>query len=255
MVTLWLQIAKIQRLLNIRVLTPGFDRDATRALLGFGKFTWMQAVSVLLVGQFDRLITGAALGAAAVSSYAMCVQLSQPLYGITAAGLHFMFPHITSQHARQDAPGVRRTVLSAIAVNWAAVAVGTSILLWFGHAILRIWGGPVIAQTAQPILTIVLGSTALTALGVGGSYAMLAMGRVRLVSFLNLAGAAAMIAAIFCLLPSHGIRGMALARLTYGPITLGVYVPLLAQLLRRRTSQSGPQSSPDARARLVEEAQ
>ena len=139
---------RFNRLLNTSLLTPRFDRDATRALLGFGKFTWMQAVSALLVGQFDRLITGAALGAAAVSSYAMCVQLSQPVYGITAAGLHFLFPHITAQFARNDAPGMRRTVLAAVAVNWAAVAVGTSILLLFGHRILRIWGGPAMARTA-----------------------------------------------------------------------------------------------------------
>jgi O-antigen/teichoic acid export membrane protein len=98
-------------------------------------------------------------------------------------------------------------------------------------------------------------STALTALGVAGSYAMLAMGRVRLVTFLNVAGAAAMIIAIFCLLPAYGIRGMALARLMYGPIPLGVYVPLFVSVLRGSTTHSSPQSSPDARAALVEEAQ
>ena len=255
MVSLWLQMAKIHRLLNITLLTPRFDRNAMRALLGFGKFTWMQAVSALLVGQLDRLITGAALGAAAVSSYAMCVQLSQPLYGITAAGLHFLFPYITSQYARNDVFGVRRTVLAAIAVNWAGVALGTAILLFFGHAILRIWGGPAIARTAQSVLPIVLCSTALTALGVAGSYAMLAMGRVRLVMLLNVAGAAAMIIAIFCLLPAYGIRGMALARLLYGPITLGVYVPLFVQLLRGAITRSSLQSSRDARPALIEEAQ
>ncbi len=253
--SLWLQIAKIQKLLNLPLLTPRFDRDATRALLGFGKFTWIQAVSALLVGQLDRLITGAALGAAAVSSYAMCVQLSQPVYGITAAGLHFLFPHITSQYARNDAPRVRRTVLAAMAVNWAAVAVGASILVFFGHAILRVWGGPAIARTAGSILPIVLCSTVLSALGVAGSYAMLAMGRVRLVTFLNVAGTAAMIVAIFCLLPPYGIRGMALARLVYGPIALGVYVPLFVQLLRSSRSQPSPKSSSEAHAALVEEAQ
>jgi O-antigen/teichoic acid export membrane protein len=84
---------------------------------------------------------------------------------------------------------------------------------------------------------------------------MLAMGRVRLVTFLNVAGAAAMIIAIFYLLPAYGIRGMALARLAYGPITLGVYVPLFVQLLRGSTTHSSPQSNPDARAALVGEAQ
>ena len=240
--SLWLQIAKLRELLSISFLWPRFDRQATRALLGFGKFTWMQAVSALLLGQVDRLVTGAALGAAAVSSYAMCVQLSQPIYGITAAGLHFLFPRITTQYARHDATALRRTVLTAIAANWAAVAVGTSVLLFFGVAILRAWGGPAIAATGAAILPIVLCSTALCALSVAGAYAMLAIGRVRMVAWLNLAAAAATIAAVLWLLPRYGIRGMAMARMAYGPITLGVYAPLFVQLLRRRMWPSAPQS-------------
>jgi O-antigen/teichoic acid export membrane protein len=248
--SLWLQLANVGRLLRTFQLSPRFDREATRALLGFGKFTWIQAVSALLVGQLDRLITGAALGAAAVTAYAMCLQLSQPVYGITAAGLHFLFPRITTQYARNDQPNVRRTVLAAVLLNWTAVAIGTTTLHYFGLTILRMWGGPALAPTAASILPIVLYSTALSALGIAGSYAMLAIGRPRVVTWINLAAAAAMIVAIFWLLPLYGIRGMALARLAYGPITLCVYVPLFMQLLGRSTSRS----SREARAALCEEA-
>jgi O-antigen/teichoic acid export membrane protein len=233
MVCLWLQIAKLRKLLNTERLLPSFDRNATKALLNFGKFTWVQAVAALLLGQVDRLITGAALGAAAVSSYAMCVQLSQPIYGITAAGLHFLFPRISAQHARDDAPNVRRTVFTAVAANWAAVFFGTSILLFFGRAILRAWGGEEIARLGSTVLPIVLCSTALSALSVAGCYGLLALGRVQVVTWLNLGAAGAMILSIFWLLPPFGVRGMAIARLVYGPIMLGVYVPLFLNLTRR----------------------
>ena len=236
-VCLWLQIAKLRKLLHIDHLTPSFDRDATRALLKFGKFTWIQAVSALLLGQVDRLVTGAALGAAAVSSYAMCVQLSQPIYGITAAGLHFLFPHISAQFARDDATNVRRTTLMAVGANWAAVVLGTSILLFFGRAILRAWGGEEIARLASSVLPIVLLSTAVSALSIAGCYGMLALGRVQVVTWLNLAAAAAMILSIFWLLPPFGIRGMAIARLVYGPIMLSVYIPLFLNLPRRSEYQ------------------
>jgi O-antigen/teichoic acid export membrane protein len=244
------QMAKLGRLLNISLLTPRFDRDATRALLGFGKFTWIQAVSALLLGQMDRLVTGAVLGAAAVSSYAMCVQLSQPIYGITAAGLHFLFPRIASQYARNDGAALRRTVFLAVAMNWAAVLLGSVVLLVFGNAILHTWGGAAIAQTADGVLPIVLCSTAFSALSVAGSYAMLAIGRVQIVTWLNLAAAAAMAGAIWLLVPPYGIRGMALARLVYGPITLGVYIPLFIQLLRGSISRS---TSPKAAPAFCEE--
>lgn len=226
------QMVKLGRLLEIPLLTPRFDRDATAELLGFGKFTWIQAVSALLIGQADRLVTGAALGATAVTSYAMCVQLSQPLYGITAAGLHFLFPRLTSHYARNDTSSLRRTVLLAVAINWTAVPLGTAILLVFGNAILRAWGGAALTQSAQGILPIILCSTALSALSVAGSYTMLAIGRVRIVTWLNLAAASAMALTILWMLPAHGVRGIALARLVYGPITLGVYLPLLTQLRR-----------------------
>ncbi len=247
---LWLQIAKLRKLLHIDHLAPSFDRDATRALLKFGKFTWIQAVSALLLGQVDRLVTGAALGAAAVSSYAMCVQLSQPIYGITAAGLHFLFPRISAQVARDDSLNVKRTILTAVGANWAAVVFGTSILLFFGRAILRAWGGAEIARLGSSVLPIVLLSTALSALSVAGSYGLLALGRVQVVTWLNLAAAGAMILSIFWLLPPFGIRGMAIARLVYGPIMLGVYIPLFLSLTRRFELRPNP----DAHGALCEEA-
>jgi len=249
--SLWLQFAGIIRLLNTSRLLPSFDREVTRALLGFGKFTWIQAVSALLVGQVDRLVTGAVLGAAAVSSYAICVQLSQPVYGITAAGLHFLFPRISAQFARNDEHSMRRTVFAAVLLNWGAVATGTAILHFFGLRILRSWGGPALAPAAGSILPIVLYSTALSALGIAGSYAMLAIGRPRIVAWLNLAAASGMILVVWWLLPLHGIRGMAMARLAYGPICLAVYIPLFVHVLGRPSSRS-PCSAPAA---LCEEAQ
>jgi hypothetical protein len=51
-----------------------------------------------------------------------------------------------------------------------------------------------------------------------------------------------MIAAIFRLLPLDGIRGMAMARLVYGPICLGVYIPLFMQLRRARAARPSPEA-------------
>jgi O-antigen/teichoic acid export membrane protein len=249
-VSVWMQIAKLARLLNNSRLMPSFHREATRALLRFGKFTWIQAVSALLLGQVDRLVTGAALGAAAVSSYAMCVQLSQPIYGITAAGLHFFFPRISMQYAVNDAPKLRRTVFTAVLINWIAVAIGTSVLLFLGDRILHIWGGAAIARAGAAILPVILCSTALSALSVAGSYGMLAMGRVQVVTWLNVAAALLMLLGMLWLLPRNGIQGMAIARLVYGPITLGVYVPLFVLVFRGSASPS----KADAPRAVCEEA-
>jgi energy-converting hydrogenase Eha subunit H len=61
---------------------------------------------------------------------------------------------------------------------------------------------------------------------------MLALGRARLVTLLNLGGGAAMVLATRWLLPIYGMQGMATARLFYGPFPLLVYIPLAAMLFR-----------------------
>jgi O-antigen/teichoic acid export membrane protein len=251
--TLWIQLTNLAKLIQGSPLTPCFDRSATRILLGFGKFTWIQAVSTLVIGQMDRLLTGAVLGAAAVSSYVMCVQLCQPVYGVTAAGLHFLFPRITSQSARND-PAMRRTVFVSIALNLVAVVSGSAILLVFGNGILRVWGGPLVAESSTTVLPIVLCGTLLAALGIAGSYTMLAIGRVRVLTCLNLAAGAAMLGSAWWLLPHYGVRGVALARMTYGPIVLVVYAPMFVHLLRRPGREAKRRSGVDATATWLEEA-
>jgi O-antigen/teichoic acid export membrane protein len=70
---------------------------------------------------------------------------------------------------------------------------------------------------------------------------MLALGHVRVVTWLNLAGGAAMSLMMALLLPRMGIHGIALARLFYGLSALLIYLPLL-RLLRGRRSVRLPAS-------------
>lgn len=66
-------------------LRPILDRAAIKALLGFGVFSWLQALSGIVFGQTDRLFLGLSAGAVAVASYARCTQLAQPIYGLAVS--------------------------------------------------------------------------------------------------------------------------------------------------------------------------
>lgn len=233
------QIHQLCRMLELRKLMPVFDRQRTRHLLGFGVYTWLQSVAGLLFGQVDRIVAGMMFGAAVVSSYAFCVQLAQPIYGLTAAGLHFLFPHLAAQAGGGGRSELRRSVLGAFAVNAGFAAISLAVLLLFGKAILLRWGGPSIAATAEPLLPAIAWSSALSALGVTGCYSLLALGRPRAVTVLNILGGIAILAAIPVLVPRYGPSGLAYARLFFGPVVLLVYVPLVAILMRR-----SPQSEP-----------
>lgn len=231
---LGLQLTHLKALLHADSLMPAFDPEITRALFAFGIFSWLQAVSGVIFSQADRLIAGVSLGATAVASYALCVQMAQPLYGFAASGLHFLFPYLTQKRVTASTGALRRAVLLAFLANLLLVAVGTAVLLLFGSRVLHAWGGDAISRGAARIFSPIVWSSALLALNVTGTYAMLALGRVRTVTWLNLGGGVAMMLLIVGLLPHYGGFGVAMARLCYGPITLLLYIPLLFLL------RSGP---------------
>jgi O-antigen/teichoic acid export membrane protein len=233
------QLVELRRLTGASALRPAFHPDATRSLLGFGVFSWIQAVAGVLFGQVDRLITGVYLGAATVASYALCAQMAQPVYGIAAAGLHFLFPYVSARSTGDSLGPLRRVVALTLGANVLLVAVCAAPLLALGNRILTIWAGQTIAQAGRPVLPYLVCGSALQALSVTGAYTLLALGKVRVATLVNLAGGIAMILATPWLLPKYGAHGMAVARLLCGPISLLVYIPLTILLFHaaRRPEQ------------------
>jgi O-antigen/teichoic acid export membrane protein len=144
--------------------------------------------------------------------------------------LHFLFPHLSARLSKTPASQLRALVLSIFRLNVAAALVLCIPLALFSKLILQLWMGAVFAQQAWPILSIVAVGFGLLAVNVTGHYALLALGQVRLVSILNLAGGAAMLLAMVLLAPRFGLEGAAIGRLFYGPITLLMYWRLRAVL-------------------------
>jgi O-antigen/teichoic acid export membrane protein len=118
----------------------------------------------------------------------------------------------------------------AFTANAAFVLLSTLGILMFGNRILLLWGGDAISRSGAPLLPIVVWSSALLSLNVTGSYAMLALGRVQAVTWLNLAAGGTMLLLIAWLLPRYGMIGFAEARLIHGSITLLIYIPLALYL-------------------------
>jgi O-antigen/teichoic acid export membrane protein len=232
------QLVRLRRHLKGISLLPAFDREATTALLGFGVFSWLQAVSSVVFNQADRLVLGVSLGATAVTAYAFCVQMAQPIYGIAASGLHFLFPYLSGRQATAPARYLRRPILIAFAWNLFFVAFATALVLLFGRQVLHLWVGGAIARSSESVLAPVVWSFALLGLNVTGYYALLAFGRVRTVTWLSLAGGLAMLLMMGWLSPREGVFGIAAARLSYGGLTLSLYYPLF-RLLWKAPDASG----------------
>ena len=238
----YMQFRQLRRFLGAVPLWPLFQSRELRVLLGLGVFVWLQAVGVVVFGQFDRILLGVSMGALAVAPYSLCVQFAQPIFGLTASGLNFLFPYLSGRAATISSDRLKRTLLKAFACNLLLVACGAGTLLLTGNRLLRLWAGPAVAQSAATILVpIVLGS-ALMGLSVTGTYAMQALGRFRTVAIISLASRAAMLLLMIELLRHMGLQGLALARLCYGSVALLVYLPLLGQfdVGKRRRSCASP---------------
>jgi O-antigen/teichoic acid export membrane protein len=156
--------------------------------------------------------------------------MAQPIHGLTAAGLHFLFPHLALRFASGKLAALRRPVYSAMALNAGLAAIFTAGLMLVGPRLLALWMGSSFAEHADGLLPVLAAGFGLLALNASGHYAMLALGKVRLVTATNLAGGVAMLVAMAAWVPGHGVTGAAWARLCYGPITCLIYWPLLRSL-------------------------
>jgi O-antigen/teichoic acid export membrane protein len=63
-------------------------------------------------------------------------------------------------------------------------------------------------------------------MNVTAHYALLALGHVRIVTYLNLLAGVALLLVMAVTIPKQGLQGASLARLVYGPITCCGYVYL-----------------------------
>jgi O-antigen/teichoic acid export membrane protein len=230
----WMQFRELARLMPASSLLPAFHPRETRLMLRQGFFVWLQALGGVVFGQFDRIFLGIALGALAVTPYALCVQFAHPIYGLTASGLNFLFPYLSSRAGNTSREMLKAAVTKALVCNLVLVAGGATLLLIFGDRLIRIWAGPAVAQSAASILPPIVIGSALAGLSVTGTYAMQALGEFRIVSLISLAGRTAMLLLMIEMLRHQGLQGLALSRLFYGSIALLVYLPLVRQLRASR---------------------
>ena len=220
------QLLFLRRVIGVSSLRPGLDRAATRELFDFGKFTWIMAITSVVFAQSDRLIGGAAVGASALVAYALCAQIAQPVYGLAAAGLHFVFPYLAFRRATSSPAGLRRMVLKVFVINTALVGTGVPVLLIFSPPLLRLLATDAVARSCAPLLPGVVASSAILALTAPGSYTMLALGHVRTLTMVNIAAGSAMFLVSLEFLSRQGINAIVGARLAFALIALSIYIPL-----------------------------
>ena len=234
----YMQFRQLLRPLGAISFWPLFQPKETRALLGLGVFTWLQAVGSVVFGQLDRILLGIFLGELAVAPYSLCVQFAHPIFGLSASGLNFLFPYLSGRASTLSRADLKRTLGLAFACNLLLVACGAGLLLLMGPRLIRLWAGPIVAQSATKILAPIVVGSALMGLSVTGTYAMQALGLFRTVALISLGSRAAMLLLMIVFLRHMGLQGLALSRLCYGSVALLVYLPLLGKITAENRSRT-----------------
>ena len=234
----YLQFRGLRAYFGRAFLRPAFDREELRLLVRPGIFVWIQSACGVIFGQLDRILLAVFFGVAALAPYALCVQFAQPIFGLSASGLHFLFPLISRKAPNASGPVLQQLLLKSFACNLLMVGVSSVALLAFGRTAIRIWSGGTIPAQSLSILPGVILGTVFMGLGVTGTYAMQALGQFRTVALLNIGGRVCALFLLVYLLRNHGIQGVVHARVFYGATALLVYVPLLRWLWLSRPAHA-----------------
>jgi len=232
--SLCIQLRSLKLLCSGASIFPMLSKSAIKILVGFGSYSWTLALCSVVFNQVDRLILGVFLGPVVVASYALCTQIAQPIYGLAASSLHFLFPYLSNRRAAGNSS--RQAVWLALACNFVfVIASGLIVRNVGGHALMR-WAGPDAAQAAAPVFSMIVWSSILLGLNVTGTYTLMAMGRIRVVTLLTFAAGCLMLMMMWGLSGTLGLRAFAYARLVYGAFSLLVYLPLFSRLLLQRST-------------------
>jgi O-antigen/teichoic acid export membrane protein len=216
----------IQRKLGPILAWPSWNSTELSAVMSFGSTSWLLGLSGMAFNQLDRLMVGFFLGPVAVGYYSVCAQATQPIHGIVASGLHFLFPHLSTRVATEEPAAVRQSIKQALMWNILLAIVLSAPSALFSTRFLTLWMGSDFAVHTSSVLAWLSLAAGLLAVNVTPHYSLLALGYIRNVALLNLIAGGAMLAFMALLIPRYGIVGAALGRALYGPITWLMYLKL-----------------------------
>lgn len=226
-----IQLHHTRLLLVAQSLWPSWDAEALRSLFGFGMYSWVLSASGVAFAQLDRIVLGLWLGGASLAGYALCTQLAQPVNGLAASALHFVFPYLSNRSVTHTIADQRSAAWKAAGSNVLLVLLLAVSLQLCGGTILTLLGhGSTVSTSARSTFAPVLWTTALLGLSVTPTYVLYALGRVRTVVWFNTAGGVLCAILMFLFIPRWGMNGVIAARIPYALSAALLYIPMFRAL-------------------------
>ena len=208
-----------------RWLIPAFRKDNFHKLISYGVFGWFQMVESVLMSQADRMVISSHLGAAAVTPYALCVQLTQLSIGVVSQAFSYLFPMATELHVQNRKADLRALFLDGMRLTTVASFAIAALIFVYGQTVLFIWMGNSLGDYPHRMVLILATAAAATGTTLVPCFLLNGAGYVRLNSIFAMSSAAAVFPASLVLVRFFGASGVAGARL------LNVFPGLIARII------------------------
>jgi O-antigen/teichoic acid export membrane protein len=228
----------VATLFGIDSLLPAWHVQAAAKLINFGKWSFIQLIGSAIFSSADRLMVGSMLGADALATYSICLQLAQQVQSIPAAFGGFLFPYFTK---RSDAScmrsQLRALLISTVALSALAVAIALPIAIG-SYQILNLWVGAAFATESSKILSILSLGYCCLALPTATHYFLYGSGQAKWVALSNLAAGVVSLLLNIMLIPWLGIVGAASTRFAYGTVIVLSFTWNLSRTTGRKANSS-----------------
>jgi O-antigen/teichoic acid export membrane protein len=145
-----------------------------------------------------------------------------------------LFPHLSSRHEAGEVRGPRRVLKLALLTNAVVAALLSLPFLLLARPVLRLWMGNQFADQGHLVLPILAISYAALAINVVPHNSLLALGRVRAVAVLNIAGGLVLLGVMAVLIPRFGLAGAATGRVIYTVLLAVGYLIAVRKAFTRR---------------------
>jgi O-antigen/teichoic acid export membrane protein len=187
------------------------DRERLGPLFTFGGWMTVSALAGLALGYADRFAIGHALSMTALTYYSVPQDLIGRLGLIAATLASVLVPAFSTLGGAQDLS--RLSLLFSRSAKLVALIMGPAfiILAVFSQNILTLWLGPALASQSAPVLRVLALGAGFQVLTVIPTSMVQAVGRPDLVAKFYLIEAPLYLAAVWWLVHTKGIGGVAVA--------------------------------------------
>lgn len=189
----------------LRGFRPVFDVDEWRGLLKFGSWVSLTMVIGPALLAVDRLLIGSILGGLAVATYVIAFDIAQRSSLLPKAVAQAIFPRI-AQSSDEQSGLLMNTSLKVLNLVMTPIIM---VALFVIGPFLELWVGPETGQAAAPLCRVLLVAYWINAFAMIPYARLQAQGRPNVVAWITMGQAPLYIAALYLVVGSYGLTGVA----------------------------------------------